>query len=183
MKKIYGNAPFMSLAHAMIITLVLGLFISVPAAVAAPGDKQVCVVDAMKALNQMPEKKKADNILKATNAQWEKSFKKMETDYKTALADYQKKAKNMTKAQREQKEKELTQKLKAADTYAKEKFGRNGALAKKEAELYAPIQKKLVEAIKAVAKKEGFSIVLNKQLSIWAEPAYDITFKVINKVK
>lgn len=183
MKKIYGNAPFMSLTYTMITTLVLSLFISIPSAVAAPGSQKTGVVDVSKVISQMPETKKAENILKATSSQWEQSFKKMKTSYETALAGYQKKAKGMTKAQREQKEKELSQKLKELQKFQMDKFGPGGALDKKKAELFAPIRQKLIKTVQTIAQKEGFSVILDKQALIWGDSAHDITFKVINKIK
>ncbi|MCG8375115.1 MAG: OmpH family outer membrane protein [Chlorobiales bacterium] len=64
-----------------------------------------------------------------------------------------------------------------------EKFGPGGALDKKKAELFAPIRQKILNAVKAVAAKEGFSVIIDKQAMVYGNPSADITFKVISQLK
>ena len=77
MKTMSGNLALTSLSRAFIITLVLSLLAFAPSAKAATGNQKTGVVDVGKVLDQMPEKKKAENILKSTGTQWEKSLDTM----------------------------------------------------------------------------------------------------------
>jgi len=55
-------------------------------------------------------------------------------------------------------------------------------LYRKEQALITPIRQKLLTAIQAVAQKEGFSLVLDKQAMIYGAADADLTFKVMNQL-
>lgn len=183
MKMMSRNSAFTSMSRAMAITLILSLFAIAPSALAVPGKEKTGVVDVAKILNQMPEKKKAENILKATGTQWEKGLDKMKKDFQTAAASYEKQKKSLSKAAKEQKEKDLNLKYQNIQKYQMEKFGPGGALDKKKAELFAPIRQKILNAVQAVATKEGFSVIIDKQAMVYGNKSADITFKVISQLK
>lgn len=183
MKMMSRNSAFTSMSRAMIITLILSLFTVIPSALAAPGSQKTGVVDVAKILDQMPEKKKAENILKATGTQWEKGLDKLKKDFQTAAASYEKQKKSLSKTAREQKEKDLNLKYQNIQKYQMEKFGPGGALDKKKAELFAPIRQKILNAVQAVATKEGFSVIIDKQAMVYGSKSADITFKVISQLK
>ncbi len=183
MKMMFRNSAFTPLSHTMIITLILSLFAITPSALAAPGDQKTGVVDVAKILNQMPEKQKAENILKATGTQWEKGLDNLKKDFQKVAASYEKQKKSLSKTAREQKEKDLSLKYQNIQKYQMEKFGPGGALDKKKAELFAPIRQKILTAVQAIAKKEGFSVIIDKQAMVYGDKSADITFKVISQLK
>ena len=170
MKMMSRNSTLMSLSRTMIMTLILSLLAIAPSALAAPGDQKTGVVDVAKILDQMPEKKKAENILKATGSQWEKGLDKLKKDFQTAATSYE-------------KQKALNLKYQNIQKYQMEKFGPGGALDKKKAELFAPIRQKILTAVQAVSKKEGFSVIIDKQAMVYGDKSADITFKVISQLK
>ncbi|MCG8342330.1 MAG: OmpH family outer membrane protein [Chlorobiales bacterium] len=183
MKMMSRNSTLMSLSRTMIMTLILSLLAIAPSALAAPGDQKTGVVDVAKILDQMPEKKKAENILKATGSQWEKGLDKLKKDFQTAATSYEKQKASLSKTAREQKEKDLNLKYQNIQKYQMEKFGPGGALDKKKAELFAPIRQKILTAVQAVSKKEGFSVIIDKQAMVYGDKSADITFKVISQLK
>ena len=183
MKMMSRNSMFTPLSLSMILTLILSLFAVAPSALAAPGDQKTGVVDVAKILNQMPEKKKAENILKATGTQWEKGLDNLKKNFQTAAASYEKQKSSLSKAAREQKEKDLNLKYQGIQKYQMEKFGPGGALDKKKAELFTPIRQKILNAVTAVAAKEGFSVIIDKQAIVYGNKSADITFKVISQLK
>ena len=183
MKMMSRNSAFTSMSHIMTITLILSLLAVAPSALAAPGDQKTGVVDVAKILNQMPEKQKAENILKATGTQWEKGLDKLKKDFQTAAASYEKQKKSLSKTAIEQKEKDLNLKYQNIQKYQMEKFGPGGALDKKKAELFAPIRQKILNAVQAVAQKEGFSVIIDKQAMVYGDKSADLTFKVISQLK
>lgn len=183
MKMMSRNSAFTSLSRTMIIAVILSFLAAIPGAQAATGGQKTGVVDVAKVLNQMPEKKKADNILKATGTQWEKGLDNLKKSFQTAAASYEKQKSSLSKAAREQKEKDLSLKYQGIQKYQMEKFGPGGALDKKKAELFAPIRQKILNAVKAVAAKEGFSVIIDKQAMVYGNQSADITFKVISQLK
>ena len=54
-------------------------------------------------------------------------------------------------------------------------------LAKKEAELIKPIRDTIIQKVEAVAKDQNFAIVLNKEATVYATAAVDITAEVIKR--
>lgn len=140
------------------------------------------VVDVSRIIQQMPETKKAENILKSTTSQWGKTLEGMQKEFQTSAANYEKSKASMNSSTKKQKENELKTKLQAIQKYEQEKFGRGGALEKKQSELMKPIQQKVMAAIKKVAQKEGFSLVIEKQAMIYGDNSLDLTLKVIDQL-
>jgi outer membrane protein len=77
------------------------------------------------------------------------------------------------------KEQELNQ-------FKQTKFGQGGDLYKKQEELFAPVKEKIMKGIQEVAKEEGMNFVFDKAgdvLLLYADAQYDITYKVLDKLK
>lgn len=181
MKMTSRNSAITTLSRGMLAALLLSFVFMVPNAFAA-GEK-TGVVDVAKVIQQMPETKKAENILKSTSTQWKGSLDKLKQDFESAAASYEKQKAGLSKAAREQKAKELELKLKNAQKFQMDKFGPGGALDKKKAELFAPIRAKMLAAVKSVADKEGFTLIIDKQAMVYGGSAVDITAKVIAQLK
>ncbi|HET9131185.1 MAG TPA: OmpH family outer membrane protein, partial [Terriglobia bacterium] len=67
-----------------------------------------------------------------------------------------------------------------------QKFGQNGELFAKQNELMKPVQDRVFKAIQDVAQEEGYDYVFDKSgeiLLMYANPKYDITDKVLEKLK
>ncbi|MBC8524727.1 MAG: OmpH family outer membrane protein [Chlorobium phaeobacteroides] len=182
MKIMSRNSASTLLPRTMFFAVILSFFFVSPELLAVTGQK-TGVIDATSVLNQMHETKKAENILKATGTQWQKGLDNLKKSFQTSAASYEKQKSSLSKAAREQKEKDLNVKLQSIQKYQMDKFGPNGALEKKKAELLAPIHQKLLAAVKAVAVKEGFSVIIDKQAMIYGSSSADITAKVINQLK
>jgi len=98
------------------------------------------------------------------------------------VAPYTQRATTMTKAARDQKEKELNVKGQAVQKYQQDKFGRGGVVDKKEQELIAPIRQKALGAVQTIAQKEGFTLVIDKSVLVYGAAEQDLTFKVMNQL-
>ncbi|WP_294345145.1 OmpH family outer membrane protein [Prosthecochloris sp.] len=183
MKIISRNSRFTSLPRTMIMIMIVSVLAVAPSALAATGTEKTGLVDTQKVLDQMPEKKKAENILKATGTQWQKGLDKLKNDFQTAATNYEKQKKSLSKTALEQKEKDLNLKYQSIQKYQLEKFGPGGALEKKQNELFAPIRQKFLTAVQTVAKKEGYSVIIDKQAVVYGDKSADITFKVIDQLK
>ncbi|MCS6991952.1 MAG: OmpH family outer membrane protein [Chitinophagales bacterium] len=130
-------------------------------------------VNSAELLQMMPEIKKADSSLLAYQKQLEEANQTMLNEYQMKLAEYQKNEATMADAIREVKQQEiadLQRRITDFQQTAQDRFQ-----AKKE-ELYTPILKKAEDAIKAVAKENGFSYVFDTSAGavIYAQPSDDI---------
>ncbi len=54
-------------------------------------------------------------------------------------------------------------------------------LAKKESDLLKPIEDTIKQKVEAIAKERGFSLVLSRQVTVYAADAFDITDEVIRR--
>ncbi len=181
MKMMSRKSALTALSRGLFMVFALTMLFSAPELQAAATGK-TGVVDVSKIIKQMPETQKAENILKSTTTQWGKSLEQMQKDFQSGVAAYEKGKASMNQATKTQKENELKTKLQAAQKYEQEKFGRGGALEKKQEELMAPIRQKVLAAIKAVAQKEGFSLILEKQAMVFGDSSLDLTIKVIDQL-
>jgi outer membrane protein len=70
--------------------------------------------------------------------------------------------------------------------YRDKKFGANGELFQKQNELMKPIQNKVFTIIQAIATEEELDFVFDRSgdiLFLYAKPEYDLTSKVIERLK
>ena len=106
--------------------------------------------------------------------------------YQQGLADYQKQANTMTEEKKLEVQKDLVAQEQSIIDFRRQKFGQNGEIYQKQEEIFAPVKKKIYAAIEQVAKGEGMQFVLDKSgdiILLYADPAYDITYQVLDRLK
>jgi outer membrane protein len=115
-------------------------------------------INSLELLSKMPEVTVADKQVEDFGKTLQDQLQGMVTEYKTKLEDYQAKANLMNDAIRKVKEQELgqlEQRIQEFQNNAQEN------ISTKKKELYDPILKKADEAIKAVAKENGYNYVFD----------------------
>lgn len=128
----------------------------------------------------MPEKKEADSTLKAMNQELGMHFTKMQKEFEQKYAELQADStidkESLVFKSRIEDLQALDKKLKSFKTEAEKEL-----VAKKEA-LYAPIRKKMQDAIDSVADKKGLEYVLD---SSYGNILYrrDESYNLMNEVK
>lgn len=156
-------------------------------AVFAQGPLKIGYVDSEVILQQFPESIKAQGELEAIVKGWRAQIDSLQQDLQSDYADYQKKAAMMKEAQKAEAQQKLVQKQQAAEEFNKQKFDRqNGEIAQKQELIMKPVKEKIFKAIEGVAKEEGMSFVFDKTgeiLLLYADNSFDITFKVLDKLK
>ena len=182
MKMMHCAGRMINFSRRLFTTAILGVILVLPGAVTVGAAEKIGVVDFGKIMQQMPETKRAEATLQATAAPLQKEFERLKQDFDTAVNAYKQQAAGMTKAAREQKEKELNLKGQAIQKYQQEKFGRGGVVERKEQELVAPIRQKALATVQAAAQKEGFTLVLDKSVMVYGTQEHDLTFKVMNQL-
>jgi outer membrane protein len=177
-----NSRGFMKMSRRIIMAVGLSMMMVAPQSFAAQDAGKVSVVDSGKILQQLPETKQAEATMQATAAPLQKELDRLNQDYQKSVVAYRQEAGSLTKAARDQKEKELGLKAQAIEKYQQEKFGRGGLVEKKQQELLTPIRQKVLTAIETIARKEGVSLVLEKNVAIYVTPEQDLTFKVMNQL-
>lgn len=150
--------------------------------------QKIGYVNVQTVLEQYPAAIKANSDLETLVKEWRTTLGNMQKDLQKKAADYQKKAATMSKENQDAARKDLMRGEQELQQYNQQKFGQpNGELFQKQAQLMEPINKKILAVIEKVAKEEGLKFVVNKTdvntIFLYADSEYDMTFKVIDKLK
>jgi outer membrane protein len=152
----------------------------------AAAQQKIGYVNSEKVLSELPEAKTAQGNLETVVKGWQDELEKMSKSLQGKYEDYQKQQSMMNDASKQAKQKELVDEEAKINQYKQEKFGTQGELAMQREKVMKPIQEKVFKAIEKVAKTEKLSFVLDKATDIpvlYADPAFDYTYKVIDLLK
>lgn len=165
-------------------------------AVPAWADTKVAVVDMMKVLHSTTAGKAAQkkfDDLKAKKLggleKTEKSLKKRDQELaktrgelEQAFAGLQGKPPSDELKKKIQDFQESAAKLQQEFfEYEKQQRAAADELAKKEGELIKPIRDTINQKVEAIAKEQNIAVVLNKEVTVFASAAIDITAEVIKR--
>ena len=153
----------------IIVAVVMGL---VMAGNSTNAQTKIGYISLQELIPSMPEYKKADTALNDYQTALGQNYSDMQREFysKDSLLN-SKDTLKFTKAQMEIKRREITelyQRLQGWNQQAQQLY------QQKQQDLISPIQKKAVEAIRAVAKEHGYTYVLNKETLIVSPPAEDM---------
>lgn len=143
-------------------------------------------VDSDAIMDKLSDAIDARQQLDAIIQEWQAELKKLENEWKTKYDDYEKRKLIMSDQTRVEIESELVKMEQKMTEYREKKFGTNGELFQKQDELMKPVQNKVFNAIKDVAKDEDLDFVFDKSgtvLLLFAKEKYDITNLVLKKLK
>ena len=150
------------------------------------GQMKIGYVDSDAIMDKLPDAQDAKQKLDVLVQEWQGELNKIENTWKTKYDDYEKRKLIMTDQSRAELEAELVKLEKQISDYREKKFGTNGEMFQKQDELMKPVQNKVFSAIKEVAQEEDYDYVFDRSgdiLLLYAKDKYDITVKVINKLK
>jgi outer membrane protein len=150
------------------------------------GQLKIGYVDSDAIMDKLPDAQDARQKLDVLVQEWQGELNKIENNWKTKYDDYQKRKLIMTDQTRAETEAELVKLEKQVSDYREKKFGTNGEMFQKQDELMKPVQNKVFSAIKEVAQEEDYDYVFDRSgdiLLLYAKDKYDITVKVLNKLK
>src|ERR1035437_3922326 len=142
------------------------------------GQIKIGYVDSDAIMDKLPDAQDARQKLDVLVQEWQGELNKIENTWKTKYDDYEKRKLIMTDQSRAELEAELVK--------LEKKFGTNGEMFQKQDELMKPVQNKVFSAIKEVAQEEDYDYVFDRSgdiLLLYAKDKYDITVKVLNKLK
>ncbi|MGB9770481.1 MAG: OmpH family outer membrane protein [Candidatus Kapaibacteriota bacterium] len=138
------------------------------------------VVDINMIVEQLPEAKEADAKLKEMQKQLQDTIVKMQDALQKKVDTYLKQKSMMPADQQQKQEQQLQEEQQRMQQYYNEKLNE---IQNKREEFLEPIRNKVKNAIQAVSKEENLSIVFDKGNLLYSEDKFDITFKVLDKIK
>ena len=172
---VFKGSYMKSLAAAL---LVVGL--GAPLAQSAEGNVTVAFVDVERALSGTKDFKTAQADLEAFAKKQEASLKPQQEELKRQFDDYQAQATVMADEKRNERQIELQQLKNKLDRAVQDA---TEAVEARKAKMLNPILQKVKDAIMAVGKEKGLTIIMNKNSPglIYMNDSFDITDVVIAK--
>jgi outer membrane protein len=143
--------------------LVVLLFALLPLGINAQ-DVKIAIVNQTEIFNAMPEVSTVQTQLKVLNDQYEKDIEVMNAEYTKKYSDYIAQQDSLTeniKLRRQQEIQDMQTRIENFVPVARQD------MEKKAEELYAPIQEKVMNAIKAVGEEKGFTVIINPQVLLY----------------
>jgi outer membrane protein len=163
-----------SMLRALFTALALSMIVTVPSTYAADSVTKIGVVDYGRIFQMMPETKAADQTLQTMKNQTNAELGQLQSTIQKAIQAYQKAGKPNAAKEKE---------LRAQDeNFRKTVMEKQGMLAKKEQELISPIRQKIDSAVASIATKDGYSMILDKNIRIYGDEQSDITYKVLDQL-
>ncbi len=143
-------------------------------------------VDSDTIMDNSPDVQDARQKIDALIQEWQTELRRMENELKAKQDDYEKRKLIMTEQTSSEALAEIAKLQKEIGDYRDKKFGANGELFQKQNELMKPIQNKIFTIIQELATEENLDFVFDRSgdiVFLFAKPDYDLTSKVIEKLK
>ncbi len=134
--------------------------------------------------SQMPESKTIETELQALQTQLKKQIDAKLADFQKKVTEYQQFGANVPEAVRQNTERELRQ---MQENIEKLQQDAQTEMQRKQTQLMEPVYQKVGKAIEDVAKENGFSIILNNQISgldviLYGDEKLDVSDLVLKKL-
>ena len=141
---------------------------------------KVGFVDMQKAIQETANGKKAKKDLEEEFNKKKKELEKREADIKKMGEDFEKRSMAMNEDSRMKKQQEIQGQMRQYQEIASKS---QMEIQKRERDLTQPIVNKLRSIIEEIAKKEDFTMILEKseQSVMWAKKDVDLTDRVIRE--
>lgn len=143
---------------------------------------KIGVVEVETIVKQMPEAADADQKLKDIQKNFNDSLQSMQADLYKKVDSYQKQKAMMPADQQQKEEENLKAQEQSIYSYREQRYNEISEIREK---FLDPIRKKVSNAIQEIAKEEGMNFVFDKNNAVllYSEDKYDITYKVLDKIK
>ncbi len=144
-------------------------------------DQKIAIIDMQKAIQTSDTGKKAKAELEGAFNKKKKELQDQESTLKKSQEEFQKKESALSEsAKKEQKQKLQEKFMKYQELLQKSQ----AEIQKKEQEMSEPIIRKIREKVAEIAKKKGYSLVLekNENVVIFSDEKFDITEEVLKGI-
>ena len=146
------------LSHSVILLGLLGLIVKSGMA----QEQKIGYVDTDYILSQMSEYEGIQQQLSSISSEWNSELQEMEQEIEQLKEEYQSKEILFTDEMKEKRKQEIQNKIDQRQQYLNQKFGEQGEYFQKQKELLEPIQRKVFEAINAVAEEQNFDFIFDR---------------------
>jgi len=168
-----------------IVLTVLGFLMMVGLSNVAQAQIKIAYVNSDRILSEFDEAREAQSKLDIEAKKLEDQYRGMLAKLDSLQKDYERQKMMMSETRRKTKETEIAQLQDSIQKFQVEKLGPEGEIYKKQAELVTPILEKVKTVIAKVGKDDKYDYIFDTVAGniLYAEPAHDVTDKVIYELK
>lgn len=146
--------------------------------------QKFALVDMEYILRNIPDYEMMNEQLEQVSKKWQNEIEALENEAQSMYKKYQSDLVFLSAAQKKTQEEAIVKKEQQASELKRKYFGPEGELYKKRSDLMKPIQDEIWNAIKEIAKRNNYQMVLDRGTSgiIFASPSIDISDLVLSKM-
>ena len=147
--------------------------------------QSVAYVNSETILEKIPEYVNAQEQIKRINDQYEAQIEKEIKSIETLFNQYQSEKNRLSDSQRQLRENDIITKERAVKERQNQIFGQDGEMAKNSKNILSPVMERLKNAIDAVAKEIGATMVFDLSVVqgvVFSDDKGDITQRVMAKL-
>ena len=146
--------------------------------------QKFALVDMEYILKNIPAYEMTNEQLSQLSKKWQNEVEAIQQEAQNMYKKYQSDLVFLSAAQKKAQEEAIVKKEQQASELKRKYFGPEGELYKKRSDLMKPIQDEIWNAIKEIAKRNNYQMVLDRGTSgiIFASPSIDISDLVLSKM-
>jgi outer membrane protein len=145
--------------------------------------QKIGIIDSRQVLEAYPEYVAAVQKIQGIQKVWEDSLQMMSTQFQTKYETFQSVLDQLSPEKKKSAEAELSTMREAAVKFQNAKFGQQGELAQQQAAIGGPLFEKVRGLVGAYAKREKYTLMLDKSAAIYVDGAADVTDKLVAYIK
>lgn len=149
----------------------------------ADAQTRIGVVNSETIIEQMPEFKTIDAQVKALQKAYQDTVQMAKSNFDQQVQQFQQQQGVMDATAKSKEEERLLGLQQQILGYNEAHLGAQGTVARKQAELVAPVRERVIAAIKAVAQQEKLDAVMEQGGFLYVDTKLDITFKVLDYLR
>lgn len=144
--------------------------------------KYACV-NSDQVMKKLPDYIQAQSRLERYAEEWQQEIEAKYREYETMQSEYQQKSYLLPDNLKRHHEEQIKAKHQEIVALQQQRFGVNGDMDKKRAELLKPVQDRVYAAIERVANEKGYAFVFDRSGTstvLYVNAKYDITSQVLD---
>ena len=152
----------------------------------AAAQQKIGYYDAQLVLENIPEYQSVQQKLDRLETRWEQELDTLQQEKQRLVREFEARELLYTEEERKRKQGEIRKMEEKIESYRQEHFGPKGMLFQRQKQLMRPIQERILEAVDAVARREGYDFVFDKSggdfMFHFARDEYDINQQVLEEL-
>lgn len=163
----------------------LGFLLIALSANSVIGQQKVGYVDTDHILANMSEYQGVQQQLASQSSEWNKELAEIEKEIEKLKEDFQAREILFTDKLRKEKQQEIDRKVEQRQQFLDNKFGVEGEYFQLQRKLLEPIQRKVMDAVTTVARREGFDYIFDRAENsdmLYANSEWNLNDRVLQEL-